>query len=1801
MFQSKDILQLKDIAKDIKAKQAALYADVLKLSKSLKDERMISENMNDCVTERLGYIRHRKNDFDEICQTIGLSGIPERLGEAVHFLEKLGGRLIRWEQAEQTYCCFVKVFSTEATSGSALEQLKTKLTGLRRDAQEKGESSEYELMCSQVQLILNAMEEKSQKNRFRDSVRLSQVFDLDISYGVAYSFFYLKDQGESGQESSDEETAETEVTAEEKSPEGYEEKVLEETEETEEDFGSSEEKMETPVTWETLGIADPSEVAVEEDSSLMEVFYSPKKRKRFGVNEFEKELAVIPGLKKAQILRDAYNWDGITKQTALEEKHSEFFGADRFEINDLMERLYRNGYLEYYQTDFPEALYTLTARGRRAFENRDTSRIIKTLAGELEKADQVYNEHNWDGMINPVRLRICMAQCRCILYALDEGYKYESLYTCLEKNYSVRVAAGLYDKLNVAVASIVSDDPRDFAAWKKEIQNVQKMEVNLFIIIGMDKEKALNTAKWASDFIDVNVYAAFAGSNEMFDLDSGQTVSSEQLKERMSVNNLDVTIVQTDDKKENLSDDDNEKNDKENGKDSSEKTELKQPSEEPDEPSSVSSDETVQDKVDDSETVETTERKEEKVSSDSEDHDLSPILETVHKMLCNGYPQAASAYMRAACGKFPELNEYRVRLAYALDDPEENCVYSSDYLMSVFADSNVPGEDWLMTAALIRNYFYDQSMFDSMIRQLYSMTSENRILNENAHLHDVLYQLYSFKKEYHYGIDRYADYHRKNCADVENAFADITSKAEKCFERCFSGTKAEVLNNKRFIETKKIMFSKGGNLGRYLSAVIHNDRTVQDELEAYLKETFIRHGEKVSLEEIDDRKIDDLITVCWEEAADHVSFSRKTSDLVSGLRNNLYQAVKEVVSVLVQYDTYLKNSKTDGKDPAETAYRNVRSSLLEQLLAGMEEIRALHTEEIGEQAGQSVLLRTLEEMTARLEGTYKEQERKYYYIDFLKNDRVLLDEDYFPDLSDVQELEELSAMKRIEEYCRMPKLDWDGRLREIFAGQDDYGSAELILHYLRDMEEDAAVEYTDEDLEQAVSYPLNDMDIRKQEFTEDLELAGILGQIDHSDKHRKEFILSVVEEWYSWTQETHNFGFFYRILQGFRQKIQQEGLSRLQDLENDLDDFLACGDADPEDEEVSRAASYIRSCMKKQNYAAAEDMLNRLIAGDYADEDKTDMPDYLREFLQEYDMNYGRTADTAMDFRMLGRMFGRSEEADGAAGLIDNWPRVGEAKTEGIRSLLEAMDFHIREIQPEKAGTQNVTSYSVLLKTAETRKRTDRSHPIAAFGSLGEEEGFRVICLFSRMDTERLIDTCLDLGNDRNTLVLLDYALTMAERRKLARKSKEKLTEKVFAVVDRVVILYLASHYKKQEIQRMLMSVTIPFAYCQPYLEDLSDPMIPEIFIGRRQELQTIEEPNGKNMIYGGHQLGKSSLLEMARLDIDGDKNNDRAVIVNVRGLDVCETAAKISEKLYQAGVLKTEKITENWKELSWDILVRLQDTQDRIPFLLLMLDEGDAFLESCAQVGFDPFQQLKNVYAAGENRFKFVVAGLHDANRLQDSQTGGYFPYFDSLEIMPFNAFQARQLMKMSLHYLGFRFEEDEDTQMLMSAILGMTNYLPGLIQLYGRKLVETMQDEYAGYSESATPPYEVSREHMKKVLVQPGLQEEIRARFMDALDAAGDNVCYVLALLAANYYADCEQKEAGAQDLQRLAIELDIRRIADLSVEEITVLLEEMCRQNILKKSAGGRYRFARYNFCQLFGTLKEIDDELTKYIVE
>lgn len=120
-----------------------------------------------------------------------------------------------------------------------------------------------------------------------------------------------------------------------------------------------------------------------------------------------------------------------------------------------------------------------------------------------------------------------------------------------------------------------------------------------------------------------------------------------------------------------------------------------------------------------------------------------------------------------------------------------------------------------------------------------------------------------------------------------------------------------------------------------------------------------------------------------------------------------------------------------------------------------------------------------------------------------------------------------------------------------------------------------------------------------------------------------------------------------------------------------------------EDELVREATEQIRERIKQQNYAAAEDLLNRVLTNDLDPEIGTQREDYLADFLEEYDVNYKKTANPRLTLRSLINLPKANKDVKGGNRLLGNWPKGAGVGETTLTNLLSAMGFQTKSVRVE--------------------------------------------------------------------------------------------------------------------------------------------------------------------------------------------------------------------------------------------------------------------------------------------------------------------------------------------------------------------------------------------------------------------------------------------------------------------------------------------------------------------------------------
>lgn len=1746
MSKSEIVKDLQDILEELRVLTIDLDNNVSSLKEVLDAREFISDNLGERTKRNLEEINMKQMEFVSKYEALDLHELSRKYAVLENELSRLQKVFEENDECIEAIKFFLSIHSDDEKTEQILQNHKQDI--IRKNV-EALESDELQTFAEPYIWLCEAYFEKDDRKKFSLMYKLVSYFEEEIVTAIQFSTLVIKtdiDITVRSEVVEKRQSDEADQNKEEKSADNVE-KIVEES-----DFG------------DTSAGTELEELFVKENSSILRVRTSPKATSKFGVKEFKKDITKQLPNEKIECMIEALEGCGYSIKSIAAQKKDE-----KGVLKLATEKLYQSGYLKRYAVDGMGEFFTLSLRGNCAFSAKDSLFFINQHVHGKKVSAQNSGE-TIDDTANSAIVRLLSYNSAIKQRVLVPDYQFNSRIFVMGTDYFVQGYPDYENEAKTWFVGVVTEDLEQILEFKKVVTD-EIDDGDTLIILGKTLDQAEAVAKWLEKEIGIEFvlervcYSAYFEEN-VFDISTGEMIL-------LGENESDVRVSGSDE-------------------------------------AAATSEETIETENVICEEEEVVEPQKEtiKVTTTANtalaDEEKKKHFAIYQKMIVSEKAYAASAYLKALTRQYTVFEPIYRQLAYAVNDPMENCTYSSDTIFNVFYGDSEPVSDYFIVAAALRNYFYDQYSYDYSIQQLYSMLSGNNLLRTNQYLEKAIYDLMTFKNEQHRGVDRYADYREKERGTWEKRLAEIQHEAKSYYENFGNGNFKENASHKRFIETSKLLLGAGSELCEYLKVVVDDDRDMLEMLEEFLAQTYVKDQAVICEEGIDPAKINAALDYHWELAAQNMRLVKKTSDLMSSLRMNLYKKVYKVVAVLCDYVFVMHSSITNTDDPALYAYKKLRARLLKNICEAINLLTGESAAELNEYAGKVILLQTLKELDSRLTGVYKEGLYKYYYVDFLKNDKVLLDEDFHPILDNVLELPAFSVMTRIQQHCEESERELIDRVECIFAGDDDYGSASLILKYLAAqgyiLSEEESEKYN---IEKAIDYPLKDLENKRKGFIEDIELAQSYGQIDNTVENSKETILQIMEIWYAWAIETQNYGFFAKILKEFKEKIRNDAQARAIDLKKSLDVYLERNTAWDEDDLISKAVSQIRERIEQQNYAAAEDLLNRLLTNDFDLEVSVQQEDYLVKFLDEYDVNYRKTANSGATLKSLVNTSKTNKDIRGGNRLLENWPKgAGRAETT-LKNLLNALGFNLELVKREPPILGKIENYSVVLKCPQNGRKSNYKHPISAFGSEAEEKGFRVVCIFGKTDASRLIDIFKEVGNAKNTLVLLDYALSLSDRRTLARKTKTDMSGKIFGVIDRVVLVYLAKHYAETAINRMLMSVIMPFASYQPYIDKSADVMPQEIFIGRKDELEKIESPTGVNIVYGGRQLGKSALLQMARKDIDHDENGDRAILVDIKGEDYKAAAKKISAALYDEGILTEENITDDWSDLARDIKKRLRSNDDPIPYLLLLMDEADVFIESSEGVGYQPFDALKDIQSIGFGRFKFVVAGLRNIVRFKREAALGnnsVLTHLDSLTVKPFKSVEARELLEGPLSYLGFRFPKDNETEVLISTIFGTTNYFPGLLQLYCAKLIEAMRQDYAGYSESETPPYIVKKDHIKKVLAEQSLQQDIREKFFITLKVGEDDYYYIIALLVAYYYHNNKsQNGCSAKDLIELANAYSIGKIAALNAEKLVALMEEMRELNVLQHAGDGCYRFTRHSFCQMMGTVQQIDDELLNYM--
>lgn len=1182
------------------------------------------------------------------------------------------------------------------------------------------------------------------------------------------------------------------------------------------------------------------------------------------------------------------------------------------------------------------------------------------------------------------------------------------------------------------------------------------------------------------------------------------------------------------------------------------------------------------------------------------------ILRDVKDLIMDEQFYCATAYLKAWTLKLVEAEPLYRQLAFALDDPLLNEGYSANSISILASQDDDNFNEALITAAALRAIFYNDFGVDYGVPALHALINSFEIVNSNAPLAELIRDIRNFKTSVHRGVDFYADYRTKDKAIAEKNLAEVIRAAEEYYTRFFEGHFTDKAYNETFIRLKQNIFSRNGDLAQIFSAIKEKTEVQSTDtlsiVKDFLAEIFLKKDASFNAVNLDKDKLNQFITEKWDAVCDNKNPGKLTGEL----KNNITNTLKRAVEIMCSWVQCAEVFSSGDEDNGSIEYQKIRSRLLSNIKAARKNLKG----KFG--AGGIVVDKTLVELSARLEGKLNSLDRKYFYIKFLCGDKIVLDENYLPKLDlNISDGTRENIPEQILKHAASKLTSFEKRIEQIFeAGGDDFGSAQLLDAYLKETS-GKSFSY---DLKNCISSASKDLPRRRESFIGGLELAQSYGQFETMPEGSKEKILQLAENCYEYAEQSKNFGVFVRVKEYWEGVIEKNAAEQSKGLKSELQAAIENYKQVAENldmSELNDSVAEIEQIIKSRNFTVARTLILKLSDGEpYKKFDDTEN-NALSHFISDYGDCYNKIYDNAYSLENLiaKKIFPHDKVSRAKLNLVKNWINIAVGE-DRIKTLLELLGFNVENVQKIPSSSGNTVNFIIkIFKDVQAKYY----HPIAAFGSDAEEEGFCVSCIFGRYDEKNLIAKFKELGNSKNTLVLLDYALDLPTRRRLAKDIKlDKTLTKVFAVVDRVTIMYLLKNCAEQigtkRINDTLMALSMPFARYQPYIWSPKIPLPPEMFIGRENEINEVMNQSGVNIVCGGRQLGKSALLKMACRKTDGH-NDERAIYLEIIDKNYREAALLTSHELSDKNFFAEPFETDDWEELARAIRNRLLSAvPTKIPYFLLMLDEADEFIESCAESNYSPIVALAKIQQENYNgsKFKFVIAGLRNIIRFDRDKilsNNNILPTLKSLTIKPFGLEDARKLLEVPLRYLGLYFRDNNKDSLILT-ILETANYFPSLIQLYCEKLVKALfETSYAGYN-ADTPIYNISEDHIKKVLADKDFTKDIKTKIEITLRLGRDKYYSVLAnLLAYLYYNENNVEGYSPYDILKTAKDFELINKATLpdSEDKVDALMEELCELNILRKTGAGKYLFSRQRILRIVGSKDEVSDALIKLAME
>jgi hypothetical protein len=999
-------------------------------------------------------------------------------------------------------------------------------------------------------------------------------------------------------------------------------------------------------------------------------------------------------------------------------------------------------------------------------------------------------------------------------------------------------------------------------------------------------------------------------------------------------------------------------------------------------------------------------------------------------------------------------------------------------------------------------------------------------------------------------------------------------------------------------ELYKTCFGNESDLCRCMCIISESNIQNIDFVKGVFRE-FVEESRDATI--ISNEKIEDYIEDCWDNVILRKTIHRKMNKLPGEIEGNVFNNIKNRLEIISQWLIINDSNNNYGIDNYDKL-KDLKNRLVLNITSACEEIeKDKYSKDEFLKAGLFVLQSSMSKIKHYLQDN-KPYHYKWDYIEMLKSHYISLDNEYKPVLNkNFQSVTGFEPWRRVLAHINSDKKDYEEALKLITGSPKNeewfknYNSAVCIEEYLFEKNGRKTHDYSN-----AIKQARIDAEKEKEDLISELELAYAYGRIDESSK---EDINREMMDFGDELVDIGDFASFRAFLNTLRDYVKNYSQNRKEELKQKIDLMqIKTGNAD-----VSVVKAIQRN-LEEENFTVAEEYINRIELGDTSlmdelrNESVSDAEsDYHERFIHSYNSFFNLCRKNTQE-NVLVKWAERSIESkirnfspgqrNMSKKLLQSWPKGRDSRTltSDVKSLLSNFGFTVTEIKTDNSIKKcELFNLSIVPRS---KYLEDYPQPIARFGTQISEP-VSVLCLFGRTYSspnslkEIFIDETLKLADC--TFVLVDAAFPLIERRQIAELLKAEIhSMNTFIIIDRVLMLFLATLDSSKWLSALL-KCTLPYTYCQPYVQG-AGVIADEMFFGRKAELHSIRDYNGASLVYGGRQLGKTALLLRACSLMHNPKLKKFAYYIDITKLKAKQAFTKIYEVLSENKIV--EEPCTNFERLCSALSNKL--TSGQISELQIFIDEADDFFEDISYDDYEELKPFKRLRDRFPNRFKVVFAGLHKVAHSKNNTV--VLQYGTPLCIKPFSPSDAKNLIERPLSYLGFRFKGDEGKKQL-SLIMANSNYYPGLLHLFCYKLVESISENYKNYYNATkqNPPYIINEEHLKKLFLTAGLNDEIKKFFQGTLKL--DDKYKLIGNIIA--YLSYQDKSEGINRPEGFHIDEikeceDLKITHDMGKDEFETLLQEMVEMGILWNKPGTKYyRLRRNSYLEMIGSEYDVLD--------